>query len=241
MKRRSFSPRTATRGVKAIHATSPKGLQHLVGTVGLNKQTKTLEKQRYLKESSDLQVSIQFWKWINAQPKLPFSASMEWNQPSFRLVWDDIPPLSIAGNLATGGRFNVGAAQVTKHITVSKQACLYSATTLDCCFKEAQPPIGVPKRYRIKPKNKLFLWDLEEVLRHYNDPLLTKKISDAPLDAIWELQKVPLISQLLATFLRSLGGNGIRFPSTKEPSADNLAFFFKYDKDVEAALEFIEI
>jgi hypothetical protein len=56
----------------------------------------------------------------------------------------------------------------------------------------------------------------------------------SPFEAIWGYQKVPLIPQLLAHFLRSLGGDGLMFPSIKDPAALNLCFFFKTDDDARA-------
>ena len=79
------------------------------------------------------------------------------------------------------------------------------------------------------------LWDLTQVIQTLNRPGLKDLVKTSPLDAIWVYQKVPLIPQLLAHFLRSLGGDGIVFPSTKHPGSQNFAFFFKSDVDSMAA------
>jgi hypothetical protein len=76
-------------------------------------------------------------------------------------------------------------------------------------------------------------------LKALNDPIVSSRVKDSPLDAIWKLQKVPLTSQLLAHHLRLLGGDGIVFPSTKVPAEKNIALFFKFDTDVATALDAI--
>lgn len=74
------------------------------------------------------------------------------------------------------------------------------------------------------------LWDLRKVINGLDWPGLNDLVNSAPIDAIWGYQKVPLIPQLLASHLRSLGGEGIKFKSVKDSSSFNLAFFFRQDR-----------
>ena len=143
--------------------------------------------------------------------------------------------------MGSGGRFNLGAAQTTAHFGIREEACLYVSSSIPCCLAEIQAPAGPPDKYELRPKREFILWDLAKVLQHFNDPVVTSRVKDAPLDAIWKLQKVPLTPQLLAHHLRSIGGDGILFPSTKVSEAHNIALFFRFDDDVKAALDAIQI
>lgn len=221
-----------------IQATSRRtGISHSLGNIpAFERFRRDQEKARRQKEMQDLQESLAFMKWYAGQTPLPFGPEIHWNQPVFRLMYGDAPALSVMGSFGAGGRFNPGMAQMSAQFPALKaQACLYTASSLECCYTEAQPPYGDPKQYQLTPKREFVLWNLEKVLRHYADPVLDQRVRSTPLDAIWSHQKIPMTSQLLAFELRRLGGAGIILPSTKRPSDQSVAFFFSSDEECHGA------
>lgn len=134
-----------------------------------------------------------------------------WGKPVYRVVSPGILPLSIAGSLADGGRFNIGGAQQHPLFsTIKKSGCLYAASSIKCALAERAQPIGQCDKYKLIPKQQFQLWDLHKVLKKLDWPGLNDLVNTALIDAIWGYQKVPLIPQLLASHLRSLGGGGIK-------------------------------
>lgn len=203
---------------------------------GLERYLRDREKARRQKETRDLAESLDFLDWLKKQKSLSFGADVSWKAPVYRLMYGGAPPLSIMGSFGAGGRFNLGMAQMSAHFpNLKPQACLYAASTLECCFAEAQPPYGKPQEYQLVPHCSFMLWDMQKVLRHYGDPVLERRILDSPLDAIWSHQKVPMTSQLLAVGLRRIGGDGIIMPSTKRMNDSNIAFFFDSEISCEKA------
>ena len=69
------------------------------------------------------------------------------------------------------------------------------------------------------------------MIQKLNHADLDAFVKASPVAAVWGYQKVPMIPQLLAHTLRKIGGDGLIFPSTKDPSAQNLAFFLKSDAE----------
>jgi len=108
---------------------------------------------------------------------------------------------------------------------MAPNACLYAASSRACAEAEASRPLGVHKMYVLKPRRKLFLWDLAKVIEFIGYPELLDNVRRAPTDAIWGYQKVPTISQILAERLRHLGGHGIAFASTRHPQGLNIVVF----------------
>jgi len=94
---------------------------------------------------------------------------------------------------------------------------------------------GKPDEYELTPTRTLQLWDLTQVITELARPGLEDLIKAAPFEAIWSYQKVPLIPQLLAHYLRQISGDGVAYPSTKEPNALNLCFFFNTDEEAHNA------
>lgn len=191
----------------------------------------------------DVQEAINFLEWLQIHPLEIGTPSIRWEQPSFRIIYGELNPLSIAGSLAAGGRFNIGGAQVSHFFPHLKmEGCLYTASSLDCAKKEAGEPLGNARFFAIKPKKILNLWDLHLLIRtvfHY--PELEAHVNASPLAAIWRYQKVPKLSQILGSFLRKKGGDGLVYPSTKDKEGLNIAFFAKDDLYTQRIFELSEI
>lgn len=187
--------------------------------------------ERYQK---DMQQSLAFLSWLN-ETALNLQPSLEWKKSVYRIVYGGYDPLAIAGSLASGGRFNIGGAQVSALFpNFSMRACLYAASNLECARKEAGNPRGASQEYKLKPIRPLFLLDLKKLLKQkINYPELKEIIDSSPLAARWELQKVPKISQILGHYLRQIGGDGLVYPSTKDPKHKILAFFIKDDQEAQ--------
>jgi hypothetical protein len=160
-----------------------------------------------------------------------------WTKPVYRIVYGGFNPLSVAGSLATGGRFNLGGAQYLEEDLfpgVQMEACLYGATTIECAKLEAGSFLGNAELYKITPKQPQELWNLENVLQALSDPCLLDLVKKVPTSKRWILQKTPLFSQLISCLLRSIGGNGLIFPSTKLPAENIIAFFLKDDQQSQS-------
>jgi RES domain-containing protein len=181
----------------------------------------------------DLEESLAFLDWLYHHKPPLLKPTVEWQKSVYRIVYGGYNPLSVAGSLAAGGRFNVGGAQVSPLFpNFSMHACLYAASSLSCARKEVGELTAAIEAYELKPKDSLLLWDLCAIIENhlpYTD--LREIIDTAPLAARWELQKVPKISQILAHHLRQLGGHGLIYPSTKDRRQTILAFFIKDDAD----------
>ena len=224
-------------------ASSRTGIVHVFSSLkGLEELSRTFERKNFEQRTVDLVNAVSFWNGIKSQAALTFGPDITWTDPFYRVCWGSYDPLSIAGSLATGGRFNVGGAQVHSELPEVKMCgALYGASTLNCALAEAGPAKGAT-RYEIRLKEPLTLWDLERVIRHFARPSLDEMVRAAPMNAKWEMQKVPLIPQLLGHHLRVLGGNGLVFPSTKDPSGSKvLALFVSTDDESKQRFEATEI
>lgn len=192
--------------------------------------------ERYAK---DVHESLNFLEWYLGQPLDIGEPTIEWQADVYRIVYGGYNPLSVEGTLAAGGRFNIGGAQVS-HLfpNLSMQACLYAASSLKCARKEAGSPLGEAQEYLLKPKSLLKLWDLKLlVTKKLNYPNLKSLIDSTPFSAQWRIQKTPKISQILASFLRKQGGDGLIYPSTKDSKGDVLAFFTKDNEQIKKNFE----
>ncbi len=244
MRRRSKITQRRSKVQTSMRATSQRtGLAHeLINISALEQFRKDQERHRRQKEALDLQESFGFIQWYLKQSPLPFGPDFQWKEPVYRLMYGGASPLSTAGSLGAGGRFNSGMAQMSAQFPqLRAEACLYTSSTLECCYSEAQPPYGNPQEYQLTPDRVFLLWDLKKVLRHYADPTLEQRIQNSPLDATWSHQKVPMTSQLLAFELRQLGGDGIILPSTKCTQDLNIAFFFQSDNACERAFHCVKL
>lgn len=218
-----------------VKATSKKtGLTHVFDDI--EKLVEDFEAKAQGRRTIELINGRRFHDWLKKQPFEGLRPKTYWGKPVYRVVSTGLPPLSIAGNLSDGGRFNIGGAQQHQLFTgIKKAGCLYAASSLRCALDEAAKPLGQFVKYKLVPTRAFKIWDLREVIDHLDWPGLDELITASPVDAIWGYQKVPLIPQLLGSHLRGLGGDGIKFKSVKDGTALNLAFFFRHDQECAEA------
>lgn len=154
---------------------------------------------------SDLIESMRLWGWLESQKKNSSYELIQWQKPVYRIVFGGLDPLSVAGSLATGGRFNLGGAQIVDGELfpgLQMGACLYGASSIECAKLEAGIPLGNAEIYQLTPKNSRKLWDLEKILNNLSDPILRDLVRKSPMSKRWVLQKTPLFSQLFGAHLR---------------------------------------
>lgn len=225
----------------SIEATSEKtGLTHVFDDI--EKLVKDFEAKRQGRHTAELINGKRFYDWLRKQDLDLIDYATLWNKPVYRVVGPGTLPLSIAGSLADGGRFNVGGAQQHPLFsTLKKAGCLYAASSMKCALAERALPLGQIEKYKIIPTRRFQLWDLHKVITGLDWPGLLDLVNAAPIDAIWGYQKVPLIPQLLASHLRNIGGDGIKFRSVKDGTGFNLAFFFRQDKQCSEAFSLKQI
>lgn len=181
----------------------------------------------------DLLAALKLYHWLKANP-VTVRPLIPWRDPIYRVIYGSYDPLSIAGSLSDGGRFNVGGAQQLPSNLMPllrKAACLYGASTATCAVREAATPIGKYRVFELTPKRKFKLWNLKTVLSATSYPGLAARVNATPMSQRWGLQKSPLESQILAHHLRDIGGDGILHDSQKDPPGKTLAIFLKDDQD----------
>ncbi len=61
--------------------------------------------------AQDLLKAVPFWSWLGQQAAPQLDQSVKWKSTLYRIVYGGYDPLSVAGPLARGGRYNLGAAQ----------------------------------------------------------------------------------------------------------------------------------
>lgn len=219
----------------SVAAQSAKtGITHFFGDISkTEKLAKKLEQTRLLKTESELINAISFYNWLKGA-KITTRPAIQWENSVYRLTYGR-NPLSILGSISDGGRFNVGGAQVCPEIPeVEKRGAIYAASSITCCRKELSGnPIGIPDEFELQPSKTYLLWDLEQVIIELNHPGLEDGVKATPFEAIWAYQKVPLYPQILAHFLRAIGGDGLVYPSVKDPTEKNFCFFFEDDSSAQ--------
>jgi hypothetical protein len=182
----------------------------------------------------DLLASSKFHHWLKSNP-VRNRHFLHWNAPIFRVIYGDYDPLSIAGSLSAGGRFNIGGAQMISSKAlpgINMAGCLYGASSRRCALREASDPAGRYRLFRLTPRKNFKLWNLKAVLADMNYPGLTARIDATPMSRRWVLQKSPLESQILAHHLRDIDGGGIVYDSQKDPpEGKTLAFFLRDDQE----------
>lgn len=191
----------------------------------------------------DVEDALNFLEWLHNQSLDLAQPSIVWEQRLFRIIYGELNPLSIAGSLSAGGRFNIGGAQVNHFFSnLHMEACLYAASSIECAKKEAGDPLGNARFFAIKPNKPLHLWDVYFLIRNvFTYPDLEAQVNASPLAAIWKYQKVPKISQILGSFLRKHGGDGLLYPSTKDEGGKIVVFFAKDDAHTHQTFEVSEV
>lgn len=239
--RRAVAYKRRKRAKLALKAVSSKsGISHFFDDLdALQALAKNYISKRNSQFEIDLIESLRLWNWLQLQT--PIQADfLLWEKPFYRIVYGGFNPLSVAGSLATGGRFNLGGAQYLEEDLfpgVQMGACLYGASSVECAKLEAGSFLGKAELYKIKPKRQQKLWNLENVLRSLQDLSLLELVRKVPMSKRWVLQKTPLFSQLISCNLRSIGGDGLIFPSTKLPTENVIAFFLKDDQQSQNSFE----
>ena len=152
----------------------------------------------------EVEEALDFHKWLQTHSFDLGKPSIPWEQVSYRIIYNKYDPLSVAGPLAAGGRFNIGGAQAYP-LFPDMNACLYSASSLECAKKEAGALLGYPRFFALKPYKVLHLWDLHFLIRNiFNYPELESHVKGDLIAAIWQYQKAPKISQILEPFLENM-------------------------------------
>ena len=173
--------------------------------------------------------SLTFHRLLNKQKPLSFATfKVDFNDPLYRV--SAFNATSITGNLAYGGRFNVGGSQLNKLIGIKPFATLYLSTDLQCAIDEYTQgtPLGPNDvKYALTPSKNLELWDIDKVVKFLNFPNLNNLINQGPLFNSWGYCKVPMQSQILTFWLKKIGGDGIIFRSTQSSGSHCIALFAK--------------
>ena len=101
--------------------------------------------------------SLTFHRLLNKQKPLSFATfKVDFNDPLYRV--SAFHATSITGNLAYGGRFNVGGSQLNKLIGIKPFAALYLSTDLQCAIDEYTQgtPLGPSDvKYALTPSKNL--------------------------------------------------------------------------------------
>lgn len=156
---------------------------------------------------------------------------------SYRICFNGLEPLSIAGSLACGGRFNIGGAQKSEHFDHDMTACIYVASNIECAKAETGLHKN-PEIYEFALLRPVQLWDVRSLLIALeNSESLIAAVDKSPFNMQWSLQKFPTPSQILGAALRKIGGDGILYPSTKQEGGIVFGFFVKDEAEAKSKLK----
>lgn len=227
-----------------LHATSNEtGLRHSFTNVeGWEQYSKDITRAKFQKEHEELLHVLPFHNFLENYSQSLKAHLKKFEAPVFRFANPLYKPTTIVGSISDGGRFNIGGAQVRAEFsTLNKAGCLYTASSKECAIAEAAIPHGVLRLYKLSPKKSFLLWDLNAVINILNYPNLLDLVKASDGEALWVYRKLPAVPQILATKLRSIGGDGITFESTKLSGHTNIAFFFATDEDASNSFDVTEI
>ncbi|MEN0059521.1 MAG: RES family NAD+ phosphorylase [Bdellovibrio sp.] len=156
---------------------------------------------------------------------------------SYRICFNGLSPLSIAGSLACGGRFNIGGAQKIEQFPYEMTACIYAASNIDCAKAETGPHKNA-EIYELVSLRPIKLWDVKALLSSLeNSEGFVTAVEKSPFNMQWSLQKFPTPSQILGATLRKVGGDGILYPSTKHHDSIVYGFFIKDETEASVLLK----
>lgn len=227
-----------------LRATSKgTGLRHSFKNIeGWDKYSQDRYLAKLEKEEEELFQVLPFYDFIENFTGDLTSNLKSFKQDVFRFTNPNYAATSIVGSISDGGRFNIGGAQVRAEFSaLEKAGCLYTASSAECALAEAVQPHGNHKMFQLSPKKNLQLWDLNLTIKTLKYPNLIDLARASPVEALWVLKKTPSISQILASRLRRIGGDGIMFESTKLAGHSNIAFFFKTDDESAASFDVRQI
>lgn len=228
------SKKSKKRKIKVVE--SSRGLVHLFDINNLEKMAKHFANTYSERLKNDLMFSTPFWDWLKSQPNPTAEHIIDYQKPLYKAVDGSWNPLSIAGSLADGGRFNVGGAQLTNFSPLNelrKFGCIYAADNIECAKAEissgAIPSLN-QKKYIITANRSLKLWNLESIIAGLDWPKIVDLVSAIPNEAMWSLQKTPKISQIISFWLKQMNcADGLMYPSTKHPGSYVVTLFANDD------------
>ena len=175
--------------------------------------------------------SFYFHEKLQTTNELDFSAFREFYDSSLYRV-SSFSPLSLHGSLSNGGRFNLGNCQRLKQFKIDPFAALYLADTLQCAIDEYTHGSQIApkdKRFLLAPAKSFELWNADKVVQHLDISNIKNIISQGRTLSSWAYYKVPMPSQILAHWLKGIGGDGVIFRSTQHPESRCVALFVKDD------------
>ena len=183
-------------------------------------------------QSSDLHHTLSVFNIIQTTDFKVYKKTFKSNL--YRITFGGCCPFDIAGNLADGGRFNIGGAQgaiSSKFFKMNKGASIYCASSIACAKSETQFHEN-GDHFLLSPKKPLVLIDLEKTIANFPSyAALKTDVDSSPLSAIWSLQSVPKVSQVLVTHLRdNYDFDGVVYPSTKYNRGKNISIFIPRGK-----------
>lgn len=240
---RKQAPKAKTFGV----VNSPKTGTHIFDLAAIDGLVDQFLANETIKQRRDILNAVPLFNFLFNHPAPSVKLLVPISIPLFRVAFGVINPLSIAGSLSSGGRFNTGGAQSIDLVPLNKlrpKACIYASDSIDCAKKEASVG-GLPSSnevvYKIVPKTSLQIWDLPSVIQSLQWPNLQQQVDMTLPAARWDLQKSPLMSQILGSWLREKGGHGLFSYSTRFAGGLNFALFAETDEAIASLLSFEKI
>jgi hypothetical protein len=213
----------------SLKVNAPGGIENLIDT---------LVQKASAQQKKDLLDGIHFWDWLQQQPPPDYGLMINYSSHVFRVVGAARSPTSVLGAVSCGGRYNIGGAQLTSVPPLDEIrafSSVYAADSLDCAVCEARVDLPIDnsayKAYKLIPLRAFRLWVIQEIAEIYSWRNLPELLEQTPLSANWGLQKVPKVSQLLGAYLKSFGGDGLIFASTKSEKDSIIAVFAEDDRE----------
>ena len=168
-----------------------------------------------IKTSLQIQYSLSFYEYLKEKGNVNFQDfKKDFKETLYRV--SELDPTSIEGNLAYGGRFNIGGSQMQKTIDIKAFAALYFSADLSCAIKEYTQGMDCINdgKYSLAPSRNYQLWDINKIIEFLDFPNLMNLIYKGSSFNSWGYTKAPMESQILAYWLKQKGGDGILFDST---------------------------
>ena len=219
-----------------IQITNPKELTKLIDTINASNLTDELRQ---------LITSQSFWDWLKKEKCNFDTYKIAWNSDIYRVSNAHFKAYSVAGSIADGGRLNIGGSQQRQEFKeLKKFGALYFSDDINTAVAEASAggPLGPEdKKYKVKLRKSFDLWDYDKVVDSLDYQGIKEIVKSSPVSALWGTCKVPMPSQIIAFWLKTFGGDGFIFESTKVSDSKNIVLIFKDDTDANAALDFEEI
>ena len=204
-----------------------------VNFLQLAKHVEANIKKKQQDEKNQIIESLMFWDWLQEQTKLNLATfKVDFNDPVYRVYPAQFKVTSVVGSISSGARMNIGGSQVLSTFPFKMFGALYVADSMLCAtdeYSHGTPLNANDVRYTLQPNKNFELWDLELVLNNLNYPAIKLLINKQPIGGGWSNCKVPMPSQILAHWLKDIGGDGIIFPSTQTNSAKVIVVFAKDD------------